>query len=206
MQSRIPNRFKSNSALYAAAFIIAAFELSVVVLTRFPQVSEDYKAFYITRTSPCPPVGEGQAYKLGTKVSLAAAVSSNRTAYLGCGWHWREKDGTWTKGAVSKLHMRVTPPASNLLLKLDVAAYAGIRENQEVDVSVNGTHLTRWVLPSHQAQEVTALIPRELAQDGQLEIHFNPLHLVLPAEKGPSDREPRIGMFVKSFTISKSAN
>jgi hypothetical protein len=197
----MPNHFKSNGVLYAAALIIAAFELFVVVLTRFPQASEEYKAFYITRMSPCPPVGKGQTYKLGERVSLAS--DTTRPIYLGCGWHREEGKGTWTRGEVSKVHMSLTSPASDLLFKLEAHGYAGIKENQEVEVSVNGTRLTKWVLPSHQAQEMTALIPHELVKDGRLEIQFNPLHSVLSAGMGSSNHGPRIGMLAKSFTIDK---
>ncbi len=195
---------KGGIILYALAFTLIAFELFVLALTRFPTVSEDYKAYYIARVAPCPPLGKGRKYKLGTKISLTSDSPRADRNYLACMWSRSGPEGTMTGGTHSKLFMSISPSTGDLVLKLGASGFAGGKDNQEVEVSVNDTILTTWTLPSGQSSEVAVTIPYEATQDGDLRVQFRILHPSGGPGHSPSGSANPVGMLAKWFVIEQA--
>ncbi|MCG7394129.1 hypothetical protein MHY87_14565 [Microvirga sp. ACRRW] len=205
MENKTPRSIKSGILLYAMALAFIAFELFILALTRYPQVSEEYRAYYITHTAPCPPLRRGRSYKLGTTVSLTSAADPSARNYLACNWSKANEEGTWTEKSYSKIYMSLRPPEGDLIMKLGILGFAGERNNQEIEVSVNGTVLTTWTLPTRQSGEAELTIPQAVASDGNLQVQFRTLHPSVLAGSGLSGSSNQVGMLVKWFLIDKAA-
>ncbi len=192
-----------NLMLYGAATALALFELSVLVMAQNPQVSEAYKAYYITRTSDCwrrPLV----AYPLGKRAGLALSdLRRSSTNYLGCGWHIPDQWGIGTKGAMADLQFRLVPVSSDLVLQAEIQSLMGgpPKQSTQVKVFADDIPVATWDLPV-TSQVMTARIPQGVTEDGQVQIRFELIDPTSSSENKTSLRQPRDIMGIRWFSLN----
>lgn len=183
-----PARF----TLYLLVGLVAAFELAVLWLMLNPNVSSDYRAYYIDKTTTClnqPVSGE---YTLGETLDLSPegrrAAPNNKV----CGWSGPAGDGTHAIGTSSRLRFVFDEPASAMSVELRMAAVrkGGVATTQRVQVLFNGTEIGTVSVVPEPHQDFTLAVPLELvaAAEGRVE-----LELVYPdaVSMGPTDAATR---------------
>ncbi|MDB5473819.1 MAG: hypothetical protein JWP99_1122, partial [Devosia sp.] len=79
---------------YGLAALLALVELGVLWQAVHPQVSDAYRAYYITRTTTCLPQPVSASYALGSTVDFTSSgdVQAAREL-LPCGWGGPNDDG-----------------------------------------------------------------------------------------------------------------
>ena len=159
--------------LYGIAALLAVVELGVFWQTLHPQVSDDYRAYYITRASTCLPQPVTAAYKVGELVDFTNAGDINAAReLLPCGWESPNDDGRQSLGETSRMRFTIGAPQAlelELVLKginlndagpRQVQLYAGELFVGEIFVDPEGT------------DTYTLSIPAEAITDGLLELRL----------------------------------
>jgi hypothetical protein len=127
--------------LYAAAAIVALFELGVTWAALHPDVPADYRAYYLDRSTTCLDEPVNGSYSFGTEIAFRSSPDDRLIKPLRvCGWEGPVGDGLHAVGESARLRFAVPYNAADLTLMLEMVAvdFAG-PEGQRVVVSVNGT-------------------------------------------------------------------
>ena len=129
------------------AFVIVAvaiaFELSVVWFMLHPQVSPDYRAYYIAKTTTCLNQPVPGTYIIGTTVSFRSDGRESAMPLRVCGWEGPAGDGTHAVGESSRLRFAL-PDAASGQLQLTLEVVAVEREghpSQRIVLEANGVPL-----------------------------------------------------------------
>jgi hypothetical protein len=97
---------------------LAALELALVgFAVGTSDVSENYRAYYIERTTGCidrPAIG---SYRLGETLSLSQHEDSAFAKVLACGFGYGQRGGTWLQGNLAKLQFTDPPPSGPLVFE-----------------------------------------------------------------------------------------
>lgn len=137
---------------------VALADLGLAALALSPNVSADYAAFFITRTSDCllRPV-DGQPGDL--LASLTTADNDGRHV-VACGMGGAEPDGTWTVGRHAAL-LLPAPPAGDVALVLHLTGTFLPRAGavQRLAIAANGVPIGEVVIDKPDAQDLTFAIP-----------------------------------------------
>jgi len=170
---RLSDRSPLTLGAYALAAILALFELAVLWQGLHPQVSDDYRAYYIDRSTTCLPQPVIGAYTVGTKLDLRSGGDDTRELRP-CGWDGPAGDGMHSVGETSLLRFELgRPQALNLMLELTGTALPG-PATQHVAISANDTPLGTIEVAPDQTDSFTLPIPREaIADDGTLTIRLD---------------------------------
>lgn len=158
---------------YGLATLLAMFELAVLWQALHPQVSDNYRAYYIDRTNTClsqPVTGE---YTLGTEIDFRSGGPNTRELRP-CGWDGPAGDGMHSIGETSRLLFDVgaAQPLS-LMLELTGVSLEG-PPVQHVDVSANGVALgTLEVTPGRTDRFTTAVPAAVIDGAGKLMIQLD---------------------------------
>lgn len=181
---------------YAAAAALALFELAAFALALHPQVSDAYRAYFITRTIDCWPKSAAPfPYAFGNRLLLTSEAQARAALpVLGCGWATPESWGTWTLGPKADLYLGVQPASTDMVLQAMVQPFVGRRAEQEVKVSIDGAPAATWIIPAGEAREMTAPIPQAVTRDGVMRITFEIAHPSSPKELGTSTDTRQLGM------------
>lgn len=161
---------------YAAAALAALFEIGVVWLMLHPQVSPDYRAYYLDLTTTCLNQPVSGQYTLGQIVSFRPDGRDAAKPLKVCGWDGPAGDGTHAVGTSSRL--RFALPAETGALTLTVEMTAIQRDgypSQRAEVVVNGTALVTQTIAAGETQRFTVAIPADVVarNKGALELTFN---------------------------------
>ena len=148
---------------------------------------------------PAPP------YRLGSIISFTD--SGNAGQSRSGSWGPPEAWGSWTTGTTADLVLPIPQlPQNDLILTGVVKAYvSGRNPRQEVEVSVNGRVIDRWVFRDGSLQQRKARIPASVLRDyfikplirGTFQIK-NP---VSPAELGLAGDKRPLGLGVQELTV-----
>jgi hypothetical protein len=123
--------------LYALAALIAATELAILWQGLHPQVPDDFRAYYIERTTTCLPQPVTGDYALGTEIDFRSGGPDTRELRP-CGWEGPAGDGMHSIGETSRLRLAVGAALPlELMLELTGVTLPG-PGTQRVLVSVNG--------------------------------------------------------------------
>jgi len=129
--------------LYAAAGLVALFELGVTWLALHPDVPPDYRAYYLDRSTTCLDEPVNGSYSFGTEITFRSSPDDRLIAPVRvCGWEGPVGDGLHAVGESARLRFAVPYNATHLTLMLELVAVdmAG-PQGQRVVVSVNGTRV-----------------------------------------------------------------
>jgi hypothetical protein len=129
--------------LYAAAAVVALFELGVTWLALHPDVPADYRAYYLDQTTTCLNEPVNGSYSFGTEVTFRSSPDDRLIKPLRvCGWEGPVGDGLHAVGESARLRFALPYNAQNLTLMLEMVAVdmAGPK-GQRVVVRVNGSNV-----------------------------------------------------------------
>ncbi len=153
---------------YAVVGLAIAFELTVVWVMLHPQVSPDYRAYYIDRTTTCLNQPVTGAYELGTTVSFLGDGLELAKPLRVCGWEGPAGDGTHAVGTSSRLRFAVpTTETGPLFLSLELIAVE--REghpSQTIAVEANGIELGTLSALAGVPLDVDLEVPAEALASG----------------------------------------
>ena len=160
--------------------LFGAFELVVIWLAFHPNVAEDYRAYYIDRTSSCFPRDESAAngaYILGTPISFVPdRWGHTRDNLRWCGFIASSGPGIRTFGDYGIVRLRFAPPAEDLRVTFTGFANANNKDPaREVTIVANGTAI--GTVSFTDARRVTgeAIVPANVAAAnpaGGLDLRF----------------------------------
>jgi glycosyltransferase involved in cell wall biosynthesis len=146
-------------------------------------------------------------YILGSKVDFAERLDARR--YLLSGWsHLELGHGVWSIGDTAELLLRIRPaPSGPLELRATVSAFVhSMNKTMTVIVSANGRRLTLWKFSTigvHDSQSGLrkAIIPTEIAANGETVIRFDIRYPMSPLLLGMSDDFRMLGMALRELSI-----
>lgn len=166
---RLSDRSPATLGAYALAALLALFELAVLWQTLHPQVSADYRAYYIDRTTTCLPQAVTAAYTLGTELDFRSGGDDTRELRP-CGWDGPAGDGMHAIGTSSRLRFAVgTPQDLTLMLELTGVTLAGPPQ-QRIVISAGDTILGEMLVTSDQPERFTLPIPASAIEAGHLDL------------------------------------
>jgi hypothetical protein len=161
------------------AVLFGGFELYVLWLAFNPNVDDDYRAYYIDRSSSCFPREASVAtgyYPLGEPVTFVPGRNGYaRDTLRWCGFIAANNQGIRTFGDYGILRLKFDMPDEDLLLSFSSFTNAGSKDlPQEAGVVVNGEKLATLTFTSSKRVEGNVLIPEAVAKKGDsgLEIRF----------------------------------
>ena len=149
---------------YGLAAAVLAFELIVFVWMLNPTAGENYRAFYIDRTSTCLPQPVSGTYALGHRLSFKWPEREEAKPVKPCGWFESNGDGTPTKGESAMLRFDIAPQTEALEFTLVATPVdkAGVVLAQRVVVEVADVVVGQFTIEA-PAQANTVTIPPDIA-------------------------------------------
>lgn len=172
---RLFDRRSAAIGAYALAALLAMFELTVLWQALHPRVSDDYRAYYIDRTTTCLPQIVTGAYVLGTVLDFRADAGGDETRELRpCGWTGPAGDGLHSVGQSSRLRFHVGAPQDLLLtLELTGVTLPGPPQ-QRVVVSAGDRAVGEWLVTPDRTESFSLAIPATAVDaEGYLDLLFD---------------------------------
>ncbi|RYE50002.1 MAG: hypothetical protein EOP21_04780 [Hyphomicrobiales bacterium] len=149
---------------YALAAILALFELAILWQGLHPNVSDDYRAYYIDRTTTCLPQPVTGEYVLGTELDFRSEGDETRELRP-CGWTGPVGDGTHSVGQTSRLRFAASETGPlTLMLELTGVTLPGPAQ-QRVVVSANGQEIQEITVTPDKTERFSILIPASARDD-----------------------------------------
>jgi hypothetical protein len=158
--------------------LIAIFDLGVLYMVLNPRVSDDYRAYYITRTASCFPRLISGFYPLGEPLSF---VPGSHNGYdldttRWCGFLPPSSTGIRSFGDYGILKLKFPDPGEDLLLTFTSWVNSGAdKPARPVEVLVNGDRVGTLNFTSFARIDGKIIIPASVvaAGKGEMEIRFN---------------------------------
>lgn len=155
---RLFDRRSAAIGAYGLAALIAMLELIVLWQALHPRVSDNYRAYYIDRTTTCLPQQVTGAYALGTTLDFRSGGDETRELRP-CGWSGPAGDGLHSVGQSSRLRFHVGAPRDLLLtLELTGTTLPGPPQ-QRVLVSAGGQALDQWLVTPDRTESFSLAVP-----------------------------------------------
>lgn len=122
------------------------------------------RQFHPGEMRPLPASGR---YTWGTPLRLGRG--GNAEPYLADGWAAPEEGFRWTSGRSAHVQLTITQPGSDVVFRAQVlpALIAGLKR-QRVEIFVANQQVGEWSVAN--AGEYSAVIPSQLAKEGQMEV------------------------------------
>lgn len=162
---RLSDRSPLTLGAYALAALLALLELVILWQALHPNVSADYRAYYIDRSTTCLPQPVSGAYNLGKELDFRSGGDETRENRP-CGWDGPAGDGMHSIGQTSRLRFAIGAPQSlTLMLELTGVTLPG-PDRQRVIVSANGRRIGEIVVTPDKTERFTMTIPADSLDDG----------------------------------------
>lgn len=174
---------------YLLVGLVALFELVVLWLMLHPNVTPDYRAYYIDKTTTCLNQPVSGTYTLGTVIPFTPEGRDAAKLIRVCGWERPTGDGTHVVGTSARLRFAYTEPATALTLKLSMVPVQkdGQLTTQRVEIVANGTLVDTVTLDTPAPREVSLQL--SAPADGKLELE---LRFPDAVQMGPTDPDNRL--------------
>ncbi|WP_152565947.1 hypothetical protein [Devosia riboflavina] len=168
---------------YTLAAILALFELAVLWQALNPNVSADYRAYYIDRTTTCLPQPVTGEYALGTELDFRSEGDETRELRP-CGWTGPAGDGTHSVGETSRLRFAVDANGPlTLMLELTGVTLPGPAQ-QRVLISANGQDIGEIAVTPDKTERFAISIPANaLDDDGFVDIKLDYPDAISPGKR-----------------------
>ncbi len=161
----------------AVVALIAVFDFGVLYMVLKPNVSPEYRAYYIDRTSSCFPRIISGFYPLGTPVPFAGGHNGyTQDTIRWCGFLPPSTTGIRSFGDYGILHFTFPDPGEDLLLTFESWVNTDSdKPPRNVDVVVNGEHLATLTYAGAGRVDGKIVIPERVIAtgNGTTEIRFN---------------------------------
>lgn len=166
---RLSDRSPAALGAYALAALLALFELAVLWQALHPQVSADYRAYYIDRTTTCLPQAVTAEYTLGTELDFRSGGDNTRELRP-CGWDGPAGDGMHSIGTSSRLRLAVGAP-QNLALMLELTGVTLDGPSQQrVVLSAGDAGLGELLVTPDKTGRFIVEVPATAIEDGHLDL------------------------------------
>ncbi|MDB5506430.1 MAG: hypothetical protein JWR75_1068 [Devosia sp.] len=177
--------------LYALAALAAAFEMWALWGALHPNVSADYRAYYIDHTITCLNQAVSGSYQLGALIDFTSPGREAAMPLRVCGWEGPAGDGTHAVGESSRLRFTFDAPVQPLRFVAEMVAVdrAGA-SGQRVEIVINGESIETVTVPTGRVEKFTVDLPPALiaAADGRFDVElFYPQAILM----SPSDNNTR---------------
>lgn len=180
---RLSDRSPLTLGAYALAAVLALFELAILWQALHPNVSADYRAYYIDRTTTCLPQPVTGEYTLGKELNFRSEGDETRELRP-CGWTGPVGDGTHSVGQTSRLRFAVeaTGPLT-LMLELTGVTLPG-PPRQRVLVSANDQEIGDIAVTPDNTERFAISIPASaLDADGFVDIRLDYPDAISPGRR-----------------------
>jgi hypothetical protein len=160
---------------YALVVIVGLFELGVLWLMLHPNVSADYRAYYIDKTTTCMNQPVAGTYSLGQVVDFTPPGRDAAKLIRVCGWEGPVGDGNHAVGTSSRLRFVYPEHAVPAVVKLTMqAVVSDTQPAQRVDVLFNGQSIGTVKVTADPAQDFALQVPPALAAtaNGRVELEL----------------------------------
>lgn len=180
---RLSERSPAALAAYALAALLALFELAVLWQALHPNVSADYRAYYIDRTTTCLPQPVTGDYALGTELDFRSGGDNTRETRP-CGWDGPAGDGMHSIGETSRLRLAIGRRQNlTLMLELTGVTLPGPAQ-QRVVISVDGKKLREIAVTPDKTERFTIPVPIDaLDEDGFADIALDYPDAISPGKR-----------------------
>ncbi len=180
--------------------ILSAVGLVTVVASLMPNVSPEYRDYFITRTSDCYPRPIDGHYAVDRTMDLTRGSEWPQHLIV-CGVVSPEQDGAWTLGHHAELLLQPLAVRSYVLvLNISDVYLVGPSDYQRMDISANGVALGSSTFVDGRKQELSFSLPTAVIASGKGAVR---IRLDLPdAKQGKTEREPRsLGVKLAAITL-----
>ncbi len=192
--------------LHIAAFAgLAIFELTVLGLALTPNVSADYRAAFIDRTSDCWPRPASGEVAPGKRISfLKADADGPAVNVLVCGWIKPDGTGTWSNGPESRLLLQLQPERT-ARLAFDLLPFLPKPvTRQRVEVSANGIALPGLELRQETARGQVIEVPgTAIGPDGRVALTLRFPDAISPREAGLNRDRYKLAVRLIFLTVTQ---
>lgn len=180
---RLSDRSPLALGAYALAAVLALFELAILWQALHPNVSADYRAYYIDRTTTCLPQPVTGAYVLGTELNFRSEGDETRELRP-CGWTGPAGDGTHSVGETSRLRFATDAKGPlTLMLELTGVTLPGPAK-QRVLISANGHDVGEIAVTPDRTERFALPIPAAaLDDDGYVDIKLDYPDAISPGRR-----------------------
>lgn len=191
---------------FALVVLMALGEAGLLAFAASADVSPQYRAYYIDRTTGCLPRQVSGEYVLGTRLLLAEDQPQRAFDNIGiCGFAHSEPGGAWLRGPEARLRFALGPASvADLVFEMEArGAIDRTWKRQQASVSVNGTVVGMFDYPDGEFRTQMLTIPARMLESGGLvDIDLTMID-TRPADtlKGKSDSR-RFSLFVKSVRLA----
>ena len=161
-------------AVYGLTALLAIVELGVLWQALHPNVTDDYRAYYITRSTTCLPQPVTAAYGLGTLIDFTnnGDIDGAREL-LPCGWENPGDDGRQSLGESSRMRFYIGTPQD---LQFTITM-AGMNLNNAGDRDVRlfaGAYPVGHAIVGAESKDTfTFDVPGSAIEDGFLNLRFD---------------------------------
>jgi len=188
----VRSRAPTSIALYALVALLAIAELVIFWLALHPDVPDDYRAYYLDRTTTCLPQPVTGEYTLGTPVDFRSGGPNTRELRP-CGWEGPAGDGMHAVGETSRLRFNLGRSGAFVMtIGMTAVSLQGPPE-QRVVISGNGTLLETLAVPGGQSRSFQVTIPDGVVgADGILDIALDFPEAILPGRGDANTRKRSI--------------
>ncbi len=191
---------------FALIVLMALGEAGLLAFAALADVSPQYRAYYIDRTTGCLPRQVSGEYVLGTRLLLAEDQPQRAFDNIAiCGFAHSEPGGAWLRGPEARLRVALGPaPPADLVFEMEArGAIDRTWKRQQATVSVNGTVVGVFDYPDGEFRTLSVKVPGLLLEGGgMIDIDLT-MTDTRPADtpKAKSDSR-RFSLFVKSVRLA----
>jgi hypothetical protein len=178
--------------LYAAVAGFALVELIIAWLALHPNVPDDYRAYYLDKTTTCLAQPVTGAYRLGTRVDFRSGGPNTRELRP-CGWEGPVGDGMHAVGETSRLYFSLGKEGAFVMtIEMTAVTLPGPAE-QRVVISGNGVELQTVSIPPGETRAFDVLIPEGVVgADGAIAIALDFPDAISPGPGSANTRKRSI--------------
>lgn len=193
---------------FALVLVLALGEAALLAFAATPDVSLDYRAYYIDRTTGCLPRQVSGEYVLGTKVLLAEDQPQQAFDNIAiCGFAHSEPGGAWLRGPEARLRMlQKVANTGDLVFDMEArGAIDGTWKRQQANIFVNGTRVGTFDYSDGEFNTQSVKIPAQLLRNaGSIDIHLT-MTDTRPAGTPRAKKDSRrFSLFVRSVRLRVS--
>lgn len=185
---------------------MALGEAGLLAFAASADVSPQYRAYYIDRTTGCLPRQVSGEYVLGTRLLLAEDQPQRAFDNIAiCGFAHSESGGAWLRGPEARLRVALGPaPPADLVFEMEArGAIDRTWRRQQASVSVNGTVVGVFDYPDGEFRTLSVKVPGLLLESGGLiDIDLTMTDTRPPNTPKTKSDSRRFSLFVKSVRLA----
>ena len=179
----MPPVYTSRPWHLVAVALIVLFDLVVLYMVIRPNVTDDYRAYYIDRTASCFPRADNVAsgyYPLGAPISFVPDRSGYKLDTVRwCGFMPPSNTGIRSFGDYGVIRMKLPLPDDDLLLTFSSWANTDAsKPERDVQVVVNGERVGTLPFKSAKRMDGRIVIPQRVAKAGGKDADGNDVLLI----------------------------